>query len=208
MRRTGKRSWMLAGMIFWVASAWAVPESDRSAEPTPPGKIEFVGKNLFATANGTFHDWRIVESRLDLERLSESFAVVEVDLASVDTGIERRDDHLRDPDFFEVERYPVATVRVHSFRADGRSEAGQPRYAARFDFDLHGVTKTLDGQVVLVSASPPRFEGSLVVDRTDFVIGSPPSRWNPMAVGAEIPVHFEVEVGDGSGVEGAADEEL
>ena len=119
--------------------------------------------------------------------------MVRVDLASIDTGIERRDDHLRNPDFFEVERYPVATVRVHSFRADGQTDAGRPRYRARFDFDLHGVEKTLEGEVVLVSESPPRFEGSLVLDRTDFGIGAPPSRWNPMSVAAEIPIRFEAQ---------------
>jgi len=196
MRRTGKRRlfWALGGLILGLAAIAAASDSDPETSTGPPGKIEFVGKNLFATANGTFHRWEIVESLLDPSALAESFAVVRVDLASIDTGIERRDDHLRNPDFFEVERYPFATVRVHSFRADGETEAGLPRYMVRFDLDLHGVERTIEGQVVLASESPLRVEGSLMLDRTDFGIGAPPSRWNPMSVGAEIPIRFEAEL--------------
>jgi len=200
MRRTAKRR--LGGVvgvaILWLASAAMAVDGDSEAPAGPEGKIEFIGKNLFATANGTFHRWQIVESELDADALAdapaESFVVVRVDLASIDTGIERRDEHLRNPDFFEVEKYPTATVRVHSFRADGETEAGRPRYLARFDFDLHGVTKTIEGEVVHAGESPLRFEGSLVIDRTDFGIGAPPSRWNPMSVAAEIPIRFEVEL--------------
>lgn len=196
MRRTAEHriGWLVGVVILWVASAGMAAEPDPEASAGPPGKIEFIGKNLFATANGTFHRWQIVESELDFDALAESFAVVRVDLVSIDTGIERRDDHLRNPDFFEVEKYPVATVRVHSFRADGKTEAGRPRYLASFDFDLHGVTKTIEGQLVHASESPLRFEGSLVIDRMDFGIGAPPSRWNPMSVAAEIPIRFEVEL--------------
>ena len=192
-RGTGRRrvGWMLGVVVSWMASAGMAGDTDLEAPTDPRGRIEFIGKNLFATAQGTFHRWQIVESRLDPEALGDSFAVVEVDLASLDTGIERRDEHLRNPDFFEVERYPVARVRVHSFRADGETDAGQPRYRARFDFDLHGVEQTIEGEVVLASESPLRFEGSLVLDRTDFGIGAPASRWNPMAVDAEVPIRFE-----------------
>jgi polyisoprenoid-binding protein YceI len=180
-------------LLFAIFCAPIVLAQDEGAAPSPPGTLEFVGKNLLATADGRFHDWRIVDSHLDLERPESSFAVVEVQLASVDTGIRRRDDHLRNPDFFEVDTYPVATARVHSPRPLAAAEDGRERFAVRIDLDLHGVQKTLDGEVTLASRDPLAFEGELTIDRTQFGVGSKPSRWNPMAPRAEIPVRFRVE---------------
>lgn len=201
-----KRIGILALLLGIALAAAGVSAADRD-DPTdtasdpgsdagidPPGKIEFVGENLFSTANGTFHRWRIVESQFDPAAPQEGFAIVEVDLSSVDTGIERRDDHLRNPDFFEIDVHPIAMVRVHSFRADGQTAEGRPRFRARFDIDLHGVEKTLEGEVVQTASAPPAFAGSLVLDRTDFGVGGEPSRWNPMSVSAEIPIRFEVEL--------------
>ena len=167
-------------------------ESETDAVP-PQGEISFVGKNLIATANGTFHSWRVVDSQVDLANPESTFAVVEVDLASVDTGIERRDDHLRNPDFFEVEKYPTATVRAQNLAGKGESETGNPLYAVDFVIDLHGVRKTVPGEVEQISALPPIFEGRLEIDRTDFGVGAPASRWNPMAVKEIVPVSFRVQ---------------
>lgn len=186
-RRIDRRT-VLVGMLVVLLSAGALMASD----PGSPGTIGFVGKNAFATANGTFHLWRVVDRSIDPGDLGASWAEVEIDLTSVDTGIERRDDHLRDPDFFEVETWPSARVRAHSLAPAGADDEGRPRFAARFDVDLHGVEKTLDGEVVLVGRDPVTFEGSLVVDRTDFGVGPEPSRWNPMSIDAEIPVRFRI----------------
>ncbi len=41
--------------------------------------------------------------------LSTLKANATIDVASVDTGVERRDNHLRSPDFFEVDKYPHIT---------------------------------------------------------------------------------------------------
>lgn len=186
-RRIDRRT-VLGAMLAVLLSGGAL----MAADPGAPGEITFVGKNAFATANGTFHVWRVVDRSIDPGDLAASWAVVEIDLASVDTGIERRDDHLRDPDFFEVETWPAARVRGHSLEPAGVDDEGRPRFDARFDVDLHGVEKTLDGVVVLVGRDPVTFEGSLVVDRTDFGVGPAPSRWSPMSIDAEIPVRFRV----------------
>lgn len=187
----------VALLIALVASGGTSATADESAaddvaRPQPPGTLEFIGKNLISTAKGTFHSWRVLESAIDLADLSATYAVVEVDLDSLDTGIKRRDDHLRNPDFFEVETYPVARVRAHNLSGKGESEAGQPLYSLDFEVDLHGVQKTVPGEIEQVSVSPPVFEGRLVIDRTQFGVGEPASRWNPMAVKVLVPVSFRV----------------
>ena len=184
----------LAGLLGSALVVAQVVAEESEAEISPPGTLEFVGKNLIMKAEGTFHEWRVVESSVDMEALDDAFALVEVELASLDTGIERRDDHLRDPDFFEVETYPLAMVRVHSPRPVEDETSEQPRFAVRFDVNLHGVEKTVDGEIEIISKDPLIFEGNLTIDRMDFGVGPKPGFWSPMVPKAEIPVKFHVEL--------------
>ena len=157
---------------------WVVPAESR---------IEFVGTNFFSTAQGVFHRWRIVEGSVQPSRPSESFIKVEVDVASLDTGIQRRDDHLRTDDFFDVARFPTARVLVHQVRATRENV-----YRARFDIRIRDVEKSFEAEFELVRASPPTVAGQLNLKRTDFGVGSAPSRWNPMSVDDEVLVRFHV----------------
>lgn len=49
----------------------------------------------------------------------ESRVTATVDLNSIDTGNEQRDDHIRSADFFETEKYKEMTYRSTGVRADG-----------------------------------------------------------------------------------------
>lgn len=192
--RTLRWAAALALAIGLIAPLASFAEGETAS---PPGKIEFVGHNLFGDADGTFHSWRVVEHNLSEATggsLGELEVVVEVDLASVDTGTEGRDDHLRTADFFEVETYPVARVRAGGLTPkppqEDQAEDPRPEFSALFEIDLHGVTRTVVGTVWLASETPPVFEGELVIDRTEFGIGDEPSFWNPMSIDAEVPVRF------------------
>jgi polyisoprenoid-binding protein YceI len=79
---------------------------------------------------------------------------------------------------------------VRDVVADGESEAGHPRYRAKFDITIRDVEKTLDGVFEVTSESPPTVEGGLTLDRLDFGIGEPETWWNPMSITEEIPVRF------------------
>lgn len=165
--------------------AAVVSASDHATDSDAAGKITFVAKNAIATANGEFHEFKIVESHVDLSALGESHVTVQVDVASVDTDNKRRDDHLGTEDFFEVERWPLATVRIHDAE---RIES--TRYRAKFDVEIRDIKKTLDGEFDVVSEAPFSVKGSLVIDRMDFGIGTPKT-WNPMSITNEVPVQFE-----------------
>ncbi|MDN3359307.1 YceI family protein [Actinomadura sp. DC4] len=49
----------------------------------------------------------------------ESSVTATIDLTSVDTSNQQRDDHIRSADFFEVEKYPTMTYRSTGVRRDG-----------------------------------------------------------------------------------------
>ena len=63
----------------------------------------------------TSYDVTIVTSE---DPLGSSVAAT-IDLASIDTGNERRDNHLRSAEFFEVETYPTMSYRSTGIRQTG-----------------------------------------------------------------------------------------
>src|SRR5207245_5660602 len=67
-----------------------------------------------------------------------SSARVTIDAASIDTRDEKRDEHLRSADFFDVERFPTLDFASRKVRAvkDG--------YIVDGDLTIHGVTKPIE----------------------------------------------------------------
>ena len=64
---------------------------------------------------------------------------LEVDLASLDTGIGLRNRHMRD-NYLEVSRFPYATFSGHLVRAE-ETASGDYRVTASGSFTVHGVTR-------------------------------------------------------------------
>lgn len=175
-------------------AAKAAPAANDDAVQHAPGRIEFLAKTPLFDARGSFLSWRFTEIAIDPANPRTSYVDVEVDVASVDTGIGRRDAHLRRDDFFDVENFPTATVRVQDVAADGEDASGQTRYRASFLLNIRGVEKSVPGHFVVTGLAPPTVKGELTIDRLDFGINKPKSRWNPMSIDEQIPLTFEAVV--------------
>jgi polyisoprenoid-binding protein YceI len=76
---------------------------------------------------------------------------VEIDAAAIYTGLEQRDQHLRSPDFFDVEKYPAIT-----FKSTGVEPAGLDHALVHGDLTLLGVTRPVVLDVRW--AGPARFD--------------------------------------------------
>jgi polyisoprenoid-binding protein YceI len=75
-----------------------------------------------------------------LDREAKTGSVdVTVDMASVDIGNAKLDDHLKSHDFFDVAQYPTATYKGTQIKFDG----DKPTEVIG-EFTLHGVTKPLN----------------------------------------------------------------
>ena len=75
--------------------------------------VEFAVKHMMiSTVKGRFGD---VSGTVSVPVSGEPTVDVTIKTASIDTRVEARDNHLRSPDFFDVEKYP--TLRFVSTRA-------------------------------------------------------------------------------------------
>jgi polyisoprenoid-binding protein YceI len=180
------------GLTLVCLLALGMVDGSRADEDAPRDAILFSARNLIVTAHGEFHRWRVRRASIDEDHPERSVVEVEVDLASVDTGIERRDEHLRTADFFDVERFPMALVTMEGFRlAEGE---GADRVAVDVTLDLHGVKRRFPMEFTIADRETRRISGEVTLRRTDFGIGGPVHRWNPLSVRDEVHVHVDATV--------------
>jgi polyisoprenoid-binding protein YceI len=104
--------------------------------------VAFSAKHMgVATVRGRFDE---VTASLDLNDANDpttASGTVTIKSASVNTGSEMRDGHLKGADFFDVEQYPEIVFTIKSI-----TQLGDDHYAVNADLTIKGVTKpvTLD----------------------------------------------------------------
>jgi len=101
-----------------VTTATAVQAATTTWQLDPThSSVEFSIKHMMmTTVRGRFKEVRATLTA-DEARPAGCSVEVEINAASIDTGVPDRDAHLRGPDFFDAERYPKTTFR--SRRIDG-----------------------------------------------------------------------------------------
>ncbi len=89
---------------------------------------------MFSTVKGQFN---VLSGHLHIDEQNpqNSWVDAQADATSIDTRDERRDGHLRSPDFFDVENYPALTFKSTKVEHVEGSE-----YRVLGDLTLHGVT--------------------------------------------------------------------
>ena len=92
--------------------------------------VEFVGRHLMITkVRGRFSD---VRGRITIaEEPENSHVDVEIGAASLSTGNDDRDAHLKSADFFDVEHFPTITFRSTAVKALRRQHVGARRRSDR-----------------------------------------------------------------------------
>jgi polyisoprenoid-binding protein YceI len=124
-----------------------------------------------------------------------SSVTAEIDLRSINTGNDQRDNHIRSADFFEVETYPTMTYRSTGIRV----EDGE--YVLDGDLTLKGVTKKVPLRLELNGFGPDPFGGTRAgftatgeLNRRDFNVNFNAPMANGGAVVADkIMLHLEIE---------------
>ena len=94
-------------------------------------------RHILTKVRGTFRDFA---GTIDFDKAKPENSTVEfrIKATSVDTGIQKRDDHLRSPDFFDVATHPEIVFKSTKVVAKGGN-----KFDVTGDFTLHGVTKQI-----------------------------------------------------------------
>ena len=107
--------------------------------------IGFTVHQFLGTTHGKFpkFDGKI---EIDREHPEKSSVVARIDIRSIDTGIIKRDNHLRSAEFFNVAKFPEMTFKSGRVR-----QTGQQSGDIFGDLTMHGVTKPITLHVKLMS---------------------------------------------------------
>lgn len=121
-----------------ATAATAIPTGTWAVDPIH-SNVEFSVKHVgIATVKGRFNDF---EGTLQVGP-DGATGSGSVEVQSIDTGEQQRDDHLRSPDFFDVANFPKIEFRSTGIEVDGEE------ITVNGDITIHGVTKpiTLQGE--------------------------------------------------------------
>lgn len=152
---------------------------------------EFSVRHMMVTnVRGTFDK---VSGTLDFDPANPAAARVEatIEAASISTGAEDRDNHLRSADFFDVEKFPTITFKSTSVEPTGDESA-----RITGELTMRGVTRTItiDAEYLGQGPSPfgdvrAGFEGTVKINREDFGL-----TWNQALESGGVLVGKEVKI--------------
>jgi len=154
--------------------------------------ISFKIRHFLGTAKGRFTKFSgTIE--VDRERPEQSSVVATIQASSIDTGIAKRDEHLRGEDFFDVRKFPVIifkSARVKQTGPNGGEIAGE--------LTIHGITRpiTLKAQLLeatesAAKAQKTRWRVATSLNRSGFKLGS--NRVASSMIGEEVAIDIQIE---------------
>lgn len=170
--------------VLAAAATWNI-DPDHS-------NVQFKVRHLtIADVKGTFEKFQGVV-QYDEQDISKATVQVTIDVASINTGVAKRDEHLRSPDFFDVAKYPTMT-----FVSKKVNRVGPDKVHVSGDLTLHGVTR----EVVLEVTGPTKevkdpwgnvrrgAAATTTLDRRDFGL-----TWDKKLETGEVMVGYEVTI--------------
>ena len=160
-------------MIVALFSTALFAQTTWNADPMH-SKLTFSITHLgISSIDGLFNKFN-VSATTNKSDFSDAVFELSVDVPSINTQVEMRDNHLRSADFFEVEKYPTMT-----FKSTSITKVSKDKYKLSGNLTLHGITKpvTMDLWYRGTIKNPQSkkltagFQLTGTVKRSDFEIG-------------------------------------
>ncbi len=195
MKKSFKASWVMTAIIAIVFPA-VVSAATWSIDPDH-SNIGFKVKHLMVSnVKGEFTTYTgTVE--MDEKDITKSKIDVTIETASIDTGVAKRDNHLRSADFFDSAKYPTMRFVSKDIKKAGTN------LSVVGDLSLHGITR----EVVLEVEGPTEAvkdpwgnirrgaSATSKINRKDFGL-----TWNAaietggVVVGDEVTINLDIEL--------------
>lgn len=130
--------------LFIAFTSFAVANAQTWSLDKAHAKLSFgVTHLLVSNVEGAFNsfDAKFTSTKEDF---TDANIELTADVATVDTNNEKRDEHLKTPDFFDVAKYPTI-----SFKSKSLKKVADKKYKLAGDLTMHGVTKPVELDVTL-----------------------------------------------------------
>lgn len=185
------KAFTLGAVAAAVAFTAALAEPKTYAIDPTHMEVTYAINHLgFSTSKGRFSD---VASALTLDEANPAASKVSatIQVKSLDSGFNKRDEHLLSADFFDAAKYPTIT-----FVSKGVTPTGPKTAKVAGDLTIHGVTKpvVLDATITAIKANPMSqaptagVHATTTIKRSEFGI----STYLP-AIGDEVTITLDAE---------------
>ena len=149
---------------------------------------------VVAKTTGSFNDFD-ASFTYDAENMGSFSLTATIQVASIDTNNDRRDNHLRSADFFDVENHPTMTFTSTSLMM------GEDGVVVVGDLTIRGVTQQIELPITIIGpvqgpggATVVGIEGRTTIDRHDFGVSWDNRLDNGgVIVGAEVRIEIDAE---------------
>jgi len=154
--------------------------------------IGFSVHQFLGTTHGKFTRFS-GKIEIDREQMENSSVTAQIDVRSIDTRIKKRDDHLRSPEFFNVEKFPQMTFKSRSVKRTG-PQSGD----ILGDLTMHGVTRPVTLHVKLLTPinETSRTRWSVTTEpimRRDFNLTFAPAAESISGISQSVAINIEIE---------------
>lgn len=149
---------------------------------------------VVAKTTGSFNDFDASFS-YDPENMGSFSLTATIQVASIDTNVEQRDNHLRSSDFFDVESHPTITFASTSLMM------GEDGIVVVGDLTIRGVTQQIELPITIIGpiqgpggATVVGIEGRTTINRHDFGVSWDNRLDNGgVIVGEEVRIEIDAE---------------
>ncbi len=154
--------------------------------------IGFRVHQFLGTTDGKFKQF---SGTIDLDRQHPEASSVSarIQVSSINTGIKKRDDHLRSAEFFNVANFPEITFKSRSVKQTG-TQSGD----ITGDLTMHGITKPVTLHIKLVTplTNEARTRWEVTTDslkRRDFGLMFGSATETVSGISQEVAIRIEIE---------------
>jgi len=178
----------LLAQVPAATEAWGIDKAHSN--------VQFKIRHIVSNVTAGFNDF---DAAINIDRAHPANSSVEftIQAASIDTGNDNRDNHLRSPDFFDVAKFPTISFKSTSIKPKSKTE-----FDVTGNLTIHGVTKVVTLPVTFLGFGKDPggkekggFEIETTLNRKDFDI-----IWNRaideggVLLGDEVKVSINLEV--------------
>lgn len=140
------------------------------AEPSADQFVKFHVKNAGITIDGFFADFDANVS-YDASDVSSASFSGSIDVKSIDTGIEMRDEHLVGEEYFDASNHPKI-----SFKSNSVTKMSDGKLKVKGTLSIKGNTESVEMMVSIINQNGKTyFKTTLELDRLDYEVGE--SSW-------------------------------